>query len=178
VAKPKVLFLDEPTTGLDITSRTEMWSVIRELLRGGTTLLLTTQYLEEADQLTDRIVVIDNGREIAQGTADELKLQVGGERVELTVARDEQMPAAVEALESVAIGEITVDDDARRITAPVAGGASSLLEALRRADAAGIELLDVGLRRPTLDDVFLSLTGHAATVDNETATGQATQAAP
>jgi ABC-2 type transport system ATP-binding protein len=176
VAKPKVLFLDEPTTGLDITSRTEMWSVIRELLRGGTTLLLTTQYLEEADQLADRIVVIDNGREIAQGTADELKLQVGGERVELMVARDAQMPAAVEALESVAIGDITVDDDARRITAPVAGGASSLLEALRRADAAGIELLDVGLRRPTLDDVFLSLTGHAATVASETATGQATHA--
>ena len=162
VAAPQVLFLDEPTTGLDPASRLEMWSVIRELLAGGTTLLLTTQYLEEADQLADEILVIDHGRAIARGTADELKSQVGGERVELVVADASQLGAAREAVASVAAGEVSVDEDTRRVTAPVDGGPVALRGALRALDGADVELVDVGLRRPTLDDVFLSLTGAKA----------------
>jgi ABC-2 type transport system ATP-binding protein len=162
VAAPKVLFLDEPTTGLDPRSRVEMWDVIRELVAGGTTLLLTTQYLEEADRLADEIVVIDRGRVIAQGTADELKAQVGGERVEVVVQTAAELAPAREVLTTLAVGEVLVEDHVRRLTAPVSGGGKVLVEALSRLDAAGIEVLDVGLRRPTLDDVFLTLTGHAA----------------
>jgi ABC-2 type transport system ATP-binding protein len=162
VAAPSVLFLDEPTTGLDPRSRVEMWEVIRELVAAGTTLLLTTQYLEEADRLADEIVVIDRGRVIAQGTADELKAQVGGERVEVVVQTSGELTPAREVLSGLATGEVLVEDHVRRLTAPVSGGGKVLVEALSRLDAAGIEVLDVGLRRPTLDDVFLSLTGHAA----------------
>ncbi len=162
VAKPPVLFLDEPTTGLDPRSRNDMWDVIRELVRSGATLLLTTQYLEEADKLADNIVVIDHGRAIAQGTADELKLQVGGERLELVVEQDSDLDTAKSLIAEVAVGEVAVDRHGRQLVAPVKGGATVLMEALRRLDTAQIRVLDVGLRRPTLDDVFLSLTGHAA----------------
>ena len=162
VAKPKVLFLDEPTTGLDPNSRTTMWEVIRDLVESGTTLLLTTQYLEEADRLADEIVVIDHGTAIARGRADELKAQVGGERVELVVASDSDVPAARSILRELAVGEVIVDDHTRKLTAPVTNGATSLMTALRRLDSEQIAVLDVGLRRPTLDDVFLTLTGHAA----------------
>ncbi len=162
VAEPPVLFLDEPTTGLDPRSRTEMWDVIRELVRGGATLLLTTQYLEEADLLADDILVIDHGRAIARGTADQLKAQVGGERVEVVVERPEEVAAAREVLGRRAAGELLFDEHTRRLTAPVTGGGSALVEVLRELDAAGVGVLDVSLRRPTLDDVFLTLTGHVA----------------
>ena len=162
VAEPEVLFLDEPTTGLDPISRREMWDVIRELLRGGTTLLLTTQYLEEADQLADDIVVIDHGRAIARGTADELKARLGGERIDLVVADAADLPAAVEALADVAAGEVSVQEARRALTVPVTHGTEDLRRVLDALAARDVALLDVGLRRPTLDDVFLTLTGRAA----------------
>jgi ABC-2 type transport system ATP-binding protein len=165
VAQPSVLFLDEPTTGLDPRGRMEMWDVIRELVGGGTTLLLTTQYLEEADRLADNIVVIDRGRVIAEGDANELKAKVGGERVELIVERAQDLPLARSVLSEMAVGEVQVDEHSRMVTAPVSGGAGVLMEALRRLDADRVAVLDVGLRRPTLDDVFLTLTGHAAEIE-------------
>jgi ABC-2 type transport system ATP-binding protein len=167
VARPPVLFLDEPTTGLDPRSRTEMWSLLQELVSGGTTLLLTTQYLEEADLLADNIVVIDSGRVIAEGTADDLKSQVGGERLEITVAEEAQVRAAAELLDPLAASELTVDEGRRSLVVPVSGGAAVLADALRRLDAAGVRVDDVGLRRPTLDDVFLTLTGHMAEAEAE-----------
>jgi len=170
VAKPSVIFLDEPTTGLDPRSRTDMWTTIRTLVSSGATVLLTTQYLEEADRLADDIVVVDQGRIIAHGAADELKAQVGGERVELVVATPADLAPARQALADHAVGEVVIDEATRRVTAPVTGGSTALMAALRRLDADGIAVLDVGLRRPTLDDVFLSLTGRAAepsTTDDE-----------
>jgi ABC-2 type transport system ATP-binding protein len=172
VAQPPILFLDEPTTGLDPRSRIDMWEVIRDLVQGGTTLLLTTQYLEEADRLADDIVVIDQGRAIAQGTADELKSQVGGERIELVVRRSEELPRARQVLTENGCGEVEVDERTRTLVAPIAGGAVTLRSVLDDVARAGLSVLDVGLRRPTLDDVFLTLTGHAA----ETATQDAEEA--
>ena len=162
VAEPEVLFLDEPTTGLDPRSRLGMWDVISELVSGGTTLLLTTQYLEEADRLADRIAVIDRGRVIAEGTADQLKSQVGGERLEITVSDTEGIAAARAALAPLTGGEIGVDEHTRTVTAPVTGGTRALVQALGALDRDGVEVLDAGVRRPTLDDVFLTLTGHEA----------------
>ena len=162
VADPPVLFLDEPTTGLDPRSRTDMWGVIAKLVAGGTSLLLTTQYLEEADRLCDEIVVIDHGRVIAQGTADQLKGQVGGERLEITVSDPARLGQARDLIEPLGSSPATVDEQIRRVVVPVTGGAGALTDALRRLDAAGVGIDDVGLRRPTLDDVFLSLTGRAA----------------
>jgi len=162
VAKPKVLFLDEPTTGLDPRGRLGMWDVIEELVDGGTTLLLTTQYLEEADRLAQSIVVIDHGRVIARGTSDELKSQIGGERLELTVSHASELPATCDVLRAIGTGEPLVEPHTRAVGIAVAGGSQVLIEALRQLDAAGVVVQDVGIRRPTLDDVFLALTGHAA----------------
>jgi ABC-2 type transport system ATP-binding protein len=174
VADPPVLFLDEPTSGLDPRSRTDMWEVIQGLVSGGTSLLLTTQYLEEADVLADNIVVIDHGKVIAEGTADQLKAQVGGERLEITVVDAAQLSAARELLEPLGVGRATLDEHRRSLLMPVSGGAAVLTDALRRLDAAQIALDDVGLRRPTLDDVFLTLTGHVtAQADGRLAGAQA-----
>jgi ABC-2 type transport system ATP-binding protein len=169
VARPPVLFLDEPTTGLDPRSRNELWDVIRELVGGGTTLLLTTQYLEEADRLADDIVVMDQGRIIAQGDADSLKATVGGERIEVTVADDADVERARALLAAVAAGDVAVEGSTRVLTAGVTEGTTSLRRALDLLDGEGIRVLDFGLRRPTLDDVFLTLTGSAAAPAEEVA---------
>ena len=161
IVKPKVLFLDEPTTGLDPRGRQEMWSVIEELVKGGVTLLLTTQYLEEADQLADEIAVIDHGKVIARGTSDVLKKQVGGERLEIVV-ESQNISKTMEVVAAISGNKAILDEGLRMISAPVSTGATALIETLRSLDAAGIHPLDVGLKRPSLDDVFLSLTGHAA----------------
>ena len=163
IISPPVLFLDEPTTGLDPRGRLAMWEVISSLVADGTTVLLTTQYLEEADQLADQIAVVDQGRVIANGTADELKTQVGGERLELTVARGGDLDAAVQAMRPFSSGEIQINWDRRGLVVPVTHGAQLLSVVVRELDAAQIPLDDLALRRPTLDDVFLTLTGRAAT---------------
>jgi len=161
VVSPPVLFLDEPTTGLDPRSRLGMWDIIAGLVSGGTTVLLTTQYLEEADHLASQIAVVDNGKVIARGTSDELKARVGGERLEVTVARGGELAAAVTALRPYSDGEVRVDADRRQLVAPVVNGARLLADVVRDLDKAGVGLDDLALRRPTLDDVFLTLTGHA-----------------
>ncbi len=162
IGRPSILFLDEPTTGLDPRSRIGLWEVITDLVAEGTTVLLTTQYLEEADQLAEEIVVIDHGRVIAQGTSDTLKDEVGGDRVEIVLVDATQLTSAVELLTPVATGDITTEPEDSRISLPVTGGSSSLIDVIRRLDANKVEIADVALRRPTLDDVFLTLTGHAA----------------
>ena len=161
IVQPKVLFLDEPTTGLDPRGRMEMWGVIEELVKGGVTLLLTTQYLEEADQLADEIAVIDHGKVIARGTSDALKSQVGGERLEVTVEAH-HLSATTLIVEKISGNLALVDSALRKISAPVSNGSTALMDALRAMDAAAIHPLDVGLKRPSLDDVFMSLTGHVA----------------
>ncbi|MFJ3581412.1 ATP-binding cassette domain-containing protein [Streptomyces sp. NPDC090127] len=170
VVSPPVMFMDEPTTGLDPRNRQQLWEVIQELVAGGTTLLLTTQYLEEADHLAHDICVIDRGKVIARGTSDQLKAQTGGERVEVVVHERGMIPAARDVLAryglaGVGRGEVAVEDHTRKLTVPVTGGAKLLAEVIRDLDAVGVEIDDIGLRRPTLDDVFISLTGHAAELD-------------
>jgi ABC-2 type transport system ATP-binding protein len=163
VAQPAVLFLDEPTTGLDPRSRMAMWDVIRELVAGGTTLLLTTQYLDEADELADEIVVIDRGRVIAAGTAEQLKDRVGGDVVEFEVPDESRLPGAADVVASIGHASPTVDQASGRVSLPVGDrGSQALIEVVRALDAAGVESSGLGLRRPSLDDVFLALTGHAA----------------
>ena len=162
ILAPEVLFLDEPTTGLDPRGRNEVWSAIRALVREGTTVLLTTQYLDEADQLADRISVVDHGRVIAEGSPDDLKAKIGGDRLECIVRHADDLDAAAAALRRVSRGEPEVDADARRISASVDDRLPALAALLRDLDARGIEAEDVGVRRPTLDEVFLQLTGHAA----------------
>jgi len=175
VASPPVLFLDEPTTGLDPRSRLDLWEVIRELVAEGTTLLLTTQYLEEADQLADNIVVIDHGNAIARGTADQLKSELGGARLELVVAEaaDIERASAILAGQAGASDEIEVKQSTRTLLCPVSNGLDSLAEVIERLRAQSIPVSDIGLRRPTLDDVFLTLTGSAA---DDAAPAEATEA--
>ncbi|NEC67394.1 ATP-binding cassette domain-containing protein [Streptomyces sp. SID9727] len=162
VVSPPVMFMDEPTTGLDPRNRQQLWEVIEELVAGGTTLLLTTQYLEEADHLAHDICVIDHGRVIARGTSDQLKARIGGERVEVVVHDPGQIERARTVLTRLGKGETAVLPNMRKLTVPVDGGAKLLAEVIRDLDAQGVEIDDIGLRRPTLDDVFISLTGHAA----------------
>ncbi|MGW8767012.1 ATP-binding cassette domain-containing protein [Streptomyces sp. NPDC055815] len=167
VVSPPVMFMDEPTTGLDPRNRQELWDVIKELVAGGTTLLLTTQYLEEADHLAHDICVVDHGRVIARGTSDQLKAQTGGERVEVVVHGPEMIADARDVLARYGLagighGEVSVEEHTRKLTVPVTGGAKLLAEVIRDLDAVDVEIDDIGLRRPTLDDVFLSLTGHVA----------------
>ncbi len=170
VIDPQVLFLDEPTTGLDPRSRIALWGVIKSLVAGGTTVLLTTQYLEEADHLADSIYVIDQGRVIAEGTADELKSQIGGHRIALALVDAAESGAAREILARHGTGPVTVDDSGRSLEVPVQHGPSTLAAALAELGQAGVELHDAGIRRPTLDDVFLTLTGHAAAASDDSAT--------
>jgi ABC-2 type transport system ATP-binding protein len=170
VADPEVIFLDEPTTGLDPRSRVQMWDTIHDLVKGGSTVLLTTQYMEEADRLCDSIVVIDRGRKIAEGTADSLKAQVGGERVELVLADFADVAPAQTILAGISVDEVQIEEQTRRLTAGVTGGAEALRQVLQRLSDANVAIVDVGLRRPTLDDVFLSLTGHAAEESSDSET--------
>ncbi|MER6942604.1 ATP-binding cassette domain-containing protein [Nonomuraea sp. NPDC000554] len=158
ILSPPVLFLDEPTTGLDPRSRAEVWRAVRGLVAGGTTVLLTTQYLEEADQLADRVSVIDSGRVIAEGTPDELKSRLGGDRVDVVVRHADRLAEAVEIVGRVASAPAECDEDTRHVSAPVTERVQALTEVLGALAAAGVDVEDVGLRRPTLDEVFLSLT--------------------
>ncbi|WP_405149102.1 ATP-binding cassette domain-containing protein [Nocardia salmonicida] len=162
VANPPVLFLDEPTTGLDPRARLDLWDVIEELVAGGTTLLLTTQYMDEADRLADSIAVIDRGKVIARGTADELKALVGGDRIELTVGAVDQLAVAQQVLSGLADGEIHLEPGLRKLIVPVADGSQDLVTAIGRLTEHKVDINDVALRRPSLDDVFLTLTGHEA----------------
>ena len=161
IVKPKVLFLDEPTTGLDPRGRQDMWGVIKELVQDGTTLLLTTQYLEEADHLASEIAVIDTGKVIARGTADELKRRIGGEHLEIVVeARD--LVRSKSIIEQIVNVKAEVDESLNSISAPVSTGTAALVEVINSLSAVGINPLDIALKRPSLDDVFLALTGHKA----------------
>jgi ABC-2 type transport system ATP-binding protein len=167
VARPPVLFLDEPTTGLDIRSRMGLWEAIEALVSEGTTVLLTTQYLDEADRLADRIAVIDQGSVLAEGTPDELKTQVGGERLEIHLCDGERGEDAVAALAPIARDRPFLEDGSVRV--PVAERRGTIAEAVRRLDDAGIAIDDISVSTPTLDDVFLTLTGHGAEPESEVA---------
>jgi ABC-2 type transport system ATP-binding protein len=162
IARPSVLFLDEPTTGLDPRSRLSMWELIEQLREDGTTVLLTTQYLDEADRLAERIIVIDAGGVIANGTADELKDQIGGDRLSVVIANADNVTRAVTALRSLCTSDVVVDETGRGLSASIRSGDRMVPSAIRALDDAGVDVLDVEVRRPTLDDVFLQLTGHAA----------------
>jgi ABC-2 type transport system ATP-binding protein len=168
VAQPQVLFLDEPTTGLDPKSRLGLWDIIRDRVRSGATLLLTTQYLEEADALADEIAVIDHGRVIAEGSPDQLKSKLGGDRIDVVASRADQLAATAAIVGRLSGTEPEVDPDTRRASAPVPDRVAALTAAARELDAAGIDVEDIALRRPTLDEVFLHLTGH----DTQPATQQ------
>jgi ABC-2 type transport system ATP-binding protein len=168
IGHPKVLFLDEPTTGLDPNARAMMWEIVRGLAADGTTLLLTTQYLEEADQLASRVAVIDGGRAIAEGTPDELKSSVGGEQIEVTLALRSDTEAAVTALKPYAKGLITPNEDGLRLCVPVVASEGLTTQVVRSLDAAGVLVNDVTMRRASLDDVFFALTGHVAEEGSKT----------
>ena len=167
VARPPVLFLDEPTTGLDLTSRLTLWDGIKALVSRGTTVLLTTQYLDEADHLSDRIAVIDHGRLIAEGAPDELKAQVGGDRLDIRLEDPSRCEEALTTLRPLAEGSASVDDGILQL--PLQERRGAIAEAVRRLDEAGVGIDDIAVRRPTLDDVFLRLTGHAAEEEGEEA---------
>jgi ABC-2 type transport system ATP-binding protein len=160
VARPPILFLDEPTTGLDPRSRLALWDAIEALVAGGTTVLLTTQYLDEADRLTDRIAVIDHGLVIAEGTPDELKAQVGGDRLEIRLENRARVEDAIATLAAFADGRPSVETDV--VSIPLVRRDGTIAEAVRRLDEAGVGIDDISVRRPTLDDVFMQMTGHAA----------------
>ena len=166
VADPEVLLLDEPTTGLDPRARRELWAVIRQLVSDGTTVLLTTQYLEEADELADRITLVDLGHVIAEGTAQELKQRTHGDVLSVVVNDPAQAHAALGVIVGHGSGDARIDDDGVTVTMPVAGGAAMLAAVIRDLDAAGVGISDIGVRRPSLDDVFLALTGHTAGGDH------------
>ncbi|NNE12503.1 MAG: ATP-binding cassette domain-containing protein [Ilumatobacter sp.] len=165
IARPSVLFLDEPTTGLDPRSRLAMWDLIEELEHDGTTVLLTTQYLDEADRLAERIIVIDTGTVIAEGTSDELKDRIGGDRLSVSIARPENRDAALATLTPLCTGPVEASHDGRSFTAPIHSGDRVVPGVIRALDDAGIDVLDVEVRRPTLDDVFLTLTGRTTEAD-------------
>jgi ABC-2 type transport system ATP-binding protein len=173
IARPSVLFLDEPTTGLDPRSRLAMWDLIEELEEDGTTVLLTTQYLDEADRLAERIVVVDRGRVIAQGTPDELKDHIGGDRITVEIADAADRDTAIGVLAPFCTGKVDADEGGRSFSAPIRSGNRVVPGVIRALDDAGVDVLDVEVRRPTLDDVFLTVTGHA-TVDDD-AVGQAVE---
>jgi ABC-2 type transport system ATP-binding protein len=162
VLAPRVYFLDEPTTGLDPRNRGEVWHALRGLVAGGTTVLMTTQYLDEADQLADRIVVIDGGRTVAEGTPTQLKNAIGGDRIDVTLRSEADLPAAAGLLARGTGADPEIDVPVRRISAAVRDRVAALTEVVRALDAAGLEIEDIGVRRPTLDEVFLHLTGHPA----------------
>ena len=167
IGRPELLFLDEPTTGLDLRSRTVLWDIIRGLAAEGRTLLLTTQYLEEADQLADHIAVVDAGRVIAEGTPDQLKASVGGERIEITLTPGTDIAAAAAAVKAHATGPVRVDSQLLKVDAPVSATAGMTTAVVRTLDEAGIEVDSITVHRPSLNDVFLSLTGRAAEAETD-----------